>query len=79
MEFAQEWASELDSLEQIKGPLHGIPVSIKEHCNVTGMDSTMGFAQFLFRPAQEDAVIVQALKVSFILISQSKFQLCSFK
>ncbi len=48
----QEWASELDSNEQIKGPLHGIPISIKEHCNVVGMDSTMGFSQFLGRPAQ---------------------------
>ena len=40
---AEEWAEELDKVPSLeRGPLHGIPVSVKECYNVKGCDSTAG-------------------------------------
>ncbi|KAL2826290.1 amidase signature domain-containing protein [Aspergillus cavernicola] len=33
------------------GPLHGIPISLKDSYNVTGVQSTLGYVSFLDRPA----------------------------
>lgn len=44
------------------GLLHGMPISIKDCCDICGMDSTIGTAKRCFRPAEEDSVIVQVLR-----------------
>lgn len=45
-----------------RGPMHGIPVSLKENYGVKGYDTTAGCAVFIGQPAEMDAVIVQVLK-----------------
>lgn len=58
----QEWARELDDMKVVKGPLHGLPISVKDNCWVKGMDSSIGLAKFLYQPVPRDAVIVQSFK-----------------
>ena len=47
---------------QLRGKLHGLPVSIKEQISQAGFDSTCGACCRLFQPAESDAIIVQLLK-----------------
>lgn len=47
---------------QLKGPLHGIPITVKDQFSIKGVDSTLGYVGRSFSPATEDAVIVQMLK-----------------
>ncbi|PYH98901.1 amino acid/polyamine transporter [Aspergillus ellipticus CBS 707.79] len=47
---------------QVKGPLHGIPVTVKDQFDLKGVDSTLGYVGRSFAPATEDAVLVQMLK-----------------
>lgn len=46
------------------GPLHGLPVSIKDSFNIVGKDSTIGFAAFIDQPATYDSVLPQALRAA---------------
>ncbi|KAL2855518.1 amidase signature domain-containing protein [Aspergillus pseudoustus] len=59
-------ARELDKVfsetGRLKGPLHGVPVTVKDQFNVKGYDSTIGYVGRSFCPATEDAVLVQILK-----------------
>ncbi|KAJ9487145.1 hypothetical protein VN97_g6178 [Penicillium thymicola] len=65
-EDAIEQAKQLDidfaETGKLKGPLHGIPITLKDQFNVKGVDTTLGYVGRSFAPAQEDAVIVQILK-----------------
>ncbi|XP_078527818.1 vitamin D3 hydroxylase-associated protein-like [Lissotriton helveticus] len=45
-----------------KGPLYGVPISLKDNFNYKGHDSSMGLVNFLDRPISEDCVVVQVLK-----------------
>ncbi|KAL6229697.1 hypothetical protein BDW75DRAFT_235002 [Aspergillus navahoensis] len=47
---------------QLNGPLHGVPVTVKDQFNVKGYDSTIGYVGRSFSPAFEDAVLVHMLK-----------------
>lgn len=63
---AFERAKELDaefsrSGGKIVGPLHGVPVSLKDQIAVKGFDSTIGFTQDIDKPETEDADIVKIL------------------
>lgn len=62
IEQARELDREFQSTKKIKGPLHGIPITVKDQFNVKGYDSTLGYVGRAFKPAVEDAVIVQILK-----------------
>jgi fatty acid amide hydrolase len=58
---AKEWAKELDALKEVKGPFHGLPISIKDNCGIKGLDSTLGLGKRCFIPAQDHSVIVKVL------------------
>jgi hypothetical protein len=47
---------------QTIGPLHGIPITLKDQFNVKGVDTTLGYVGRAFKPAEEDAVLVKILK-----------------
>ncbi|KAI8957511.1 amidase [Daldinia sp. FL1419] len=59
-------ASELDAYQKehgtIIGPLHGVPVTLKDQFNIKGYDSTLGYVDRAFNPATKDAVLVTMLK-----------------
>ena len=46
----------------LKGPLHGVPVTVKDQFNVAGVDTTLGYVGRSFAPATENAVLVQILR-----------------
>jgi amidase len=43
------------------GPLHGLPVSLKDQFNVKGVESTIGYVALAGRPVEEDATLVRVL------------------
>jgi len=43
------------------GPLHGLPISVKEHVSMEGLDCNAGFVSWVGRVAQEDALILKIL------------------
>lgn len=43
--------------------LLGVPISVKDHVDVAGTDSTTGAAAKCFRPRAKDALVVELLKV----------------
>jgi 6-phosphofructokinase len=47
---------------KLQGPLHGIPITLKDQFNIRGVDTTLGYVGRSFKPATDDAVLVQMLK-----------------
>jgi amidase len=47
---------------KLRGPLHGIPITLKDQFNVKGVDTTLGYVGRSFCPAQEDAALVRILR-----------------
>ncbi|KAI1434851.1 amidase [Xylaria sp. CBS 124048] len=43
------------------GPFHGLPISLKDNINLTGMDSTIGFACYIGDEAKSDAELATIL------------------
>jgi amidase len=43
------------------GPLHGIPISVKEHIGMKGLDHNAGFVAWVGGVTEEDAHILQIL------------------
>lgn len=43
------------------GPLHGIPISVKEHLAMKGLDHNGGFVAWVGKVPKEDALILQIL------------------
>lgn len=43
------------------GPLHGLPIALKDSINVAGVDSTIGMTAFAFQPEPKNSVIVDML------------------
>ncbi len=44
------------------GPLHGIPMTLKDQFNVKGYDTTLGYVGRAFEPASDDADLVKILE-----------------
>jgi Asp-tRNA(Asn)/Glu-tRNA(Gln) amidotransferase A subunit family amidase len=54
------------------GPLHGLPVSVKDTFNVKGVDSSIGLAALAFKPATKNARLVDLLlSLGAIIISKT--------
>lgn len=62
MKQARELDAHFKETGELKGPLHGIPVTLKDQFNIKGVDSTLGYVGRCFEPAAEDAVLVQILR-----------------
>ena len=46
------------------GPLHGLPISLKDNFNVEGLDTTLGFIAWANDPAtaEKESILVKQLK-----------------
>jgi amidase len=44
------------------GPLHGVPMTLKDQFDVQGHDSTLGYVGRAFKPVDQDCVLVSQLK-----------------
>ena len=50
------------------GPLHGVPITVKESFNIVGQPTTWGFPQLKGNVATTDAVVVQRLRAAGAVI-----------
>jgi len=67
IDSALERAQELDRHQQrtgeVVGPLHGLPVSIKDHIKIKGIDTSTGYTAWAYKTiADTDAVVVDILR-----------------
>ncbi|EUC54301.1 glutamyl-tRNA(Gln) amidotransferase subunit A, putative [Rhizoctonia solani AG-3 Rhs1AP] len=66
---ANELDKHLSETGQVVGPLHGIPVSVKDHICVKGADTACGYVDWAFKNiAKEDALLVQILRAAGAII-----------
>ncbi|KAL1844710.1 hypothetical protein VTK73DRAFT_1990 [Phialemonium thermophilum] len=61
LERAASLDRHLSATGKTVGPLHGLPVALKDSINVAGVDSTIGMTALAFQPAPENSVIVDML------------------
>ncbi|CCF49837.1 hypothetical protein NDA11_004211 [Ustilago hordei] len=65
-EDARKWAAELDaelkSTGKRRGPLHGLPISVKDQFQIKGSDATIGYVSYSNKPSTSDSVLVEVLK-----------------
>lgn len=65
-EEALETARRLDEYLKVNGkpigPLHGLPVSLKDTFDIVGQDSTVGWVCGIGQPAKSDAILVSTLR-----------------
>ncbi|KAI5253963.1 amidase [Aureobasidium subglaciale] len=43
------------------GPLHGLPISVKDSFKVVGRDASIGYASLCFKPAESNSALVEIL------------------
>lgn len=49
---------------KVIGPLHGIPISLKDQVDLPGMDSSIGYVAYLNKPKSEISLLAEHLKKS---------------
>lgn len=62
LETARALDAHLKKTGQPIGPLHGLPISLKDNFNIVGKDSTIGFVSWVDQPATYNTVLVDLLK-----------------
>ncbi|KAG7452407.1 general amidase [Guyanagaster necrorhizus] len=58
---AAECDDYLKQTGKVLGPLHGLPVSLKDQINIKGIESTMGYVSWIGTFAERNAVLVDML------------------
>lgn len=63
---AKELDEYYEKTGELKGPLHGLPISLKDNLNVKGVPTSIGFVAFAVDPPamEKDTVIVEMLRDS---------------
>lgn len=59
---AKQLDEELSKTGKVTGPLHGLPVSLKDNFNVPGYPSSVGFTSWALDPMDKESTIVTTLK-----------------
>ncbi|KAK4989766.1 hypothetical protein LTR66_006968 [Elasticomyces elasticus] len=59
---ARELDDHLAKTGSVVGPLHGLPISLKDNFNIIGTDSTVGFAHWVNKPATHNSALVDQLQ-----------------
>jgi amidase len=69
LETAERLDEEFASTGKTAGPLHGLPISLKDCCEVEGYDACVGWAGMCFKPVEEHSVstIAQAVRLGAVL------------
>ncbi|KAG2354858.1 amidase signature enzyme [Suillus spraguei] len=71
-EDARKQAKELDaefaSTKTLRGPFHGVPVSVKDNYQIEGYDATIGFTAWANNPGKKDACVVAQLRPAGAII-----------
>ncbi|CAK1365780.1 unnamed protein product [Cercospora beticola] len=62
LQRAKELDAEYQKTGKVTGPLHGLPVSIKDNFNIKGYPSSVGFCSWAEEPMQQDSTIITTLK-----------------
>lgn len=64
LQQAKELDEYLQKTGQLKGPMHGLPISLKDNLNIKGQATTIGFVGFSFKPEkfEEDSALVLSLR-----------------
>ncbi|EJD50428.1 amidase [Auricularia subglabra TFB-10046 SS5] len=60
-ERARRLDAEFAKTGQVVGPLHGVPMTVKDTFDVTGYDTTLGFTRWIGNPAAKNANAVDLL------------------
>ncbi|KAF5013779.1 hypothetical protein FDECE_197, partial [Fusarium decemcellulare] len=62
MKLAERCDAHLRDTGKTIGPLHGLPISLKDNFKVKGLDSTIGLVSNIDNPAQDDSTLVKLLE-----------------
>lgn len=66
---AEKWAE--GEGVNLKGPLAGVPVSLKDSIVVGGFDATVGYSRNTSKPYAEDGALVKILKAAGLSVPLS--------
>ena len=64
IETAKARDAHLARTGQPVGPLHGLPISLKDNFNLRGLDATVGFVSHVDDPAKADSALAQLLEAA---------------
>ncbi|KAJ7470386.1 amidase [Mycena latifolia] len=64
LEQAKDLDAEFLASKSLRGPLHGVPISVKDQYDIAGIDASMGFSALVHKPAATDADFVALLKAA---------------
>ena len=77
---ARSWSMALREVpSEEMGPLHGLPISVKESFYVQGHDATAGLTKFINRPAEKDCSLIKVRLINKILeLMSTYYNQCQF-
>lgn len=58
---AKELDAHLEATGKVVGPLHGLPISLKDQISIKGLETTIGYVSWIGKYASRDAVLVEIL------------------